>query len=157
MKYLAPVFPLETAGSALFKHNRLVGSTSSKQHPIELFIKTASAKYAGMPNRKSKTLEEAVIEYKRRYSREPPPNFENWYKAAVDAKVPIIDAYDTVMAAFEPFWGISAKESRARVQEAIFPRVGKTPIIGVHLEVQSVSLTYNGTMYVPWHARILKD
>ena len=87
-----------------------------------------------MLNRQPKTLEKAIIEYKRRDSREPPPGFEKWYKAAVDAKVPNIDAYDTVMAVCEPFCGISAKESRARVQEAIFPRVEKTPIIGVHLE-----------------------
>ena len=157
VKFSAAPFLLETAGSARSKNKGLFGLTGSKQHPIELLVEKAKAKYANMLKRQSKTLEEAVTEYRRRYSREPPPGFENWYKAAVDANVPIIDEYDTVMAAFEPFWGVSGKEIRARVQEAVNPRVGKTPIIGVHLKDQKVSLAYNGNMYAPWHSRILKD
>ena len=150
-------YSLKTTGSAPSNHNGLYGLIGSKKHPIELLVETAKARHAKMLERQSKTLEEAVTEYRRRYSREPPPGFDNWYKAAVDANVSIIDEYDAVMAAFEPFWGVSGKEIRARVQEAIFPPVGKTPIVGVHLKDQNVSLTYNGNMYAPWHSRILKD
>lgn len=138
-------------------HNGLLSLTSSKKHPIELLVEQAKAKHVKMVDRQSKTLEEAITEYKRRYSRNPPPGFDHWYKAAVEANVPIIDEYDTIMAAFEPFWSISGKELRARVQEAIFPRVGKTPVIGVHLQDQNVSLTYNGNMFWPWRATIFKD
>ena len=149
--------PLGTAGSAPSKQNGLLGLTGSKKHPIELLVEHARVKHVNMVNRQSKTLDQAVTEYKRRYSREPPPGFHHWYKAAVDANVPIVDEYDTVMAAFEPFWSVSGKEIRARVQEAISPPVGKTPIIGVHLKDQNVSLTYNGNMNRPWYGLILKD
>lgn len=35
--------------------------------------------------------------------------------------------------------------------------MGKTPIIGVHLRDQDVSITYNGNMHGPWHSLIFKD
>ena len=146
-----------TKRSTLSIHNGLLSLINTRQHPIELLVEHAKAKHANMHKRQSKTLDEAVTEYKRRYSREPPPGFDQWYKAAVDANVAIIDEYDTVMAAFEPFWSLSSKEIRARVQEAIYPRVGKTPVIGIHLKDQNVSLTYNGNMYAPWHTLIFKD
>ena len=151
------LLPLGNAGQAPSKHNGLLGLIGSKKHPIELLVEQAKANHAHMVNRQSKTLGEAVSEYKRRYSREPPPGFDHWYRAAIDANATIIDEYDTVMEAFEPFWSLSGREIRARVQEAIYPPVGGTPIIGVHLRDQNVSLTYNDNMHGPWHAQILKD
>lgn len=151
------LFSLGSVGLAQSKHNGLLGLTDSKKHPIEMLVEQAKAKHTHMVNRQSKTLGEAITEYRRRYSRDPPPGFADWYQAAVDANVPIIDEYDTVMAAFEPFWSISGKEIRARVREAIFPPIGKSPIIGVHLKDQNVSLTYNGNMFRPWYSLILKD
>ncbi len=157
VRHSATLFQLGTKRSTLSRHNGLLSLTNNRQHPIELLVERAKAKHANMLKRQSKTLDEAVTEYKRRYSREPPPGFDQWYKAAVDANVAIIDEYDTVMAAFEPFWSLTGKETRARVQEAIYPRVGKTPVIGIHLKDQNVSLTYNGNMYAPWHTLIFKD
>lgn len=151
------LFPLGFLGPTSPRHTGLLGLTGSKKHPIELLVEQARAKHANMVNRQSKTLEEAILEYKRRYSREPPPGFDQWYKAAVEANVPIVDEYDTIMAAFEPFWSLSGKEIRARVEEAIYPRVGNTPIIGVSLRDQNVSITYNGNMHGPWHSQIFKD
>lgn len=150
-------FPLGFTGPAAFTQNGLFGLTGSKKHPIELLVEQAKAKHANMVSRQSKSLEEAITEYKRRYSRNPPLGFDHWYKAAVEANVPIIDEYDTTMAAFEPFWSMSSKELRARVHEAISPPVGKTPVVGVHLQDQNVSLTYNDNMFWPWRATIFKD
>ena len=79
------------------------------------------------------------------------------YRAAVDANSPVIDEYDTVMAGFEPFWSISAKEIRARVREAIFPPSGKTPITGVHVKDQNVSVTHNGNMNSARGSRVFMD
>lgn len=149
--------PLGSASSAPSTQNGFFGLTGSRKHPIELLVKQAKTKHVMMVNRQSKTLDQAITEYKRRYSRNPPPGFDHWYKAAVEANVPIIDEYDTIMVAFDPFWSISGKEIRARVHEAIFPPVGKTPVIGVHLQDQNVSLTYNDNMYGPWKATTLKD
>ena len=149
---------LFSARSALSETNGLLHFTRSKRHPIELLVDQAKTKHANKIKKQSKTLEEAITEYKRRYSRNPPPGFDHWYKAAVEADVAFIDEYDTTMAAFEPFWSVSAKELRARVHEAIHPRLGKTPIIGLHLEDQNVSITYNDNMwFAPWHPLIFKD
>ena len=63
VKHLAPVFPLRAAGLISFKYNGLVDGTSSKQHHIMRLVEIARAKHADMPNRQSKTLEEAVIKY----------------------------------------------------------------------------------------------
>jgi hypothetical protein len=41
--------------------------------------------------RQSKSLEQAVKEYKRRYGRLPPKGFDKWYKYCVDNNVKIID------------------------------------------------------------------
>ncbi len=157
LRYAPALVPLNSAGSASSRQSGLLGSIGSRKHPIEVLVEKARKQHAAVIKRQSKTLAEAITEYKRIYSREPPPGFDKWYKAVVDANVQITDEYDTVMAAFEPFWSLSGKEIRARVQEAIFPREGKTPVIGVHVRDQNVSLTYNGNMYAPWHARILKD
>ena len=67
----------------------------------------------------SRTLEAAIKGYQKRYGRDPPPSFDQWYKLAVEWNVTVIDEYDTVMASFEPFWGISAREMRARVREVL--------------------------------------
>ena len=148
---------LGNEGPAHSKHNGLLGLVGSEKHPIEVLVEQAKAKHAHMVSRQSKTLEEAVTEYRRRYSREPPPGFDHWYQAAIDANATIIDEYDTVMEAFEPFWSLTGREIRTRVQEAIYPPVGRTPIIGVHLRDQNVSVTYNDNMHGPWHAQILKN
>lgn len=151
------LFPLATLGSAPSRHGGLFGLTGSKKHPIELLVEQARAKHANMVSRQSKNLGEAITEYKNRYSREPPPGFDHWYKAAVEARSPIIDEYDTVMAGFEPFWSISGKEIRARVRESIFPPGGKTPITGVHIRDQNVSITHNGNTNLAWGAGVFKD
>ena len=48
-------------------------------HPILELIKNAEDKWQKKLERASKTLEEAVVEYKRRYKRAPPKGFDDWY------------------------------------------------------------------------------
>ena len=62
---------LGNEGPAHSKHNGLLGLVGSEKHPIEVLVEQAKANHAHMVSRQSKTLEEAVTEYKRRYSREP--------------------------------------------------------------------------------------
>lgn len=44
-----------------------------------------------MVKKQSKTLDEAVGEYVRRYKRRPPKGFERWYEWAVERNVTLID------------------------------------------------------------------
>ena len=87
---------------------------SQELHPIEILVEEANHKFADMIHRQSQTLDAAVAEYQRRYDRVPPAGFDKWFELAKEADCPIIDNFDTVMAALNPFWGLSAQEFRAR-------------------------------------------
>ena len=88
-------------------------------HPIMTMAIAAQERYTDMVERQSKTLSEATAEYERRYARAPPPGFETWYELAVASQVVLIDEYDDMMHALEPFWGLSPREIRHRAKMAI--------------------------------------
>ncbi|KAK7428830.1 hypothetical protein QQZ08_004600 [Neonectria magnoliae] len=67
----------------------------------------------------SRTLGEAVAEYKRRYGSPPPPNFDEWYNFAVARNSPVIDDFDQVHQDLLPFWGIDAAEIRRRTSDLL--------------------------------------
>ena len=48
-------------------------------HPIFELTKRAQKEWDAKLSRSSKTFEEAVIEYRRRYGRMPPRGFDRWY------------------------------------------------------------------------------
>ena len=83
-------------------------------HPIEILVKEANEEFASMIASQSKTVDEAIKEYQRRYNRVPPPGFEEWVKLALEADCLVIDNFDTIMQSLDPFWGLSAQEFRAR-------------------------------------------
>lgn len=47
-------------------------------HPIHALIQNASYNWDSLVARQSKSLPEAVVEYKRRYNRNPPKGFDDW-------------------------------------------------------------------------------
>jgi hypothetical protein len=47
------------------------------------------------PIRQSKTLQHAVIEYKKRYNRDPPKGFDRWFQFCKERGVKIIDDVST--------------------------------------------------------------
>ncbi|KAL7946305.1 glycosyltransferase family 90 protein [Trichoderma barbatum] len=88
-------------------------------HPIIHLMKDAQHEFAEVRKRQSKSLGEAVKEYRRRYGMAPPPNFDEWYKFAVNNKVQLIDEFDTIHDMMTPFWGLKPQTIRARVAEAL--------------------------------------
>lgn len=90
-------------------------------HPIEFLIKRASDLHEDWVKRagNSKTLAEAVTEYRRRYKRAPPPGFDKWfdYAKAKDSKV--IDEFDIIYDDILPFWAVSPKELRQLTREVL--------------------------------------
>ena len=48
------------------------------EHPIHELIRNATYQWDSLLARQSKTLGEAVSEYKRRYNRNPPRGFDDW-------------------------------------------------------------------------------
>ncbi|KAK3322638.1 hypothetical protein B0H66DRAFT_211527 [Apodospora peruviana] len=55
---------------------------------------------------RSRSLREAVSEYRLRYGVPPPPHFDKWYDFALKHNSPVIDSFDQIHNDLLPFWGI---------------------------------------------------
>ncbi|KAG6809034.1 hypothetical protein H0H92_001866 [Tricholoma furcatifolium] len=84
-------------------------------HPILAFIRSAEDEWDRKLDRASRTLEDAVKEYKRRYRRDPPVGFDDWWDFAQEMEDQLPDEYDSIHRALEPFWGIDPLDL-ARIQ-----------------------------------------
>ena len=62
-----------------YSKDGLVTTNPKGAHPIYELIDRAETQWNGKIARQSKTLKEAVKEYKRRYKRPPPKFFDVWY------------------------------------------------------------------------------
>ncbi|KAG0702171.1 glycosyl transferase family 90-domain-containing protein [Suillus ampliporus] len=89
-------------------------------------------------NRASKTLGEAVAEYKRRYHRPPPLHFEKWWDYVVAHDVQLPDEYDEIYRDLEPFWGIdpldfqtTREELEVQEQTVVIAKSDQRPYIEV--------------------------
>jgi hypothetical protein len=103
--------PTETLGS--------LQQADRSSHPIDQLIKSADAQFSELRSTQSRSLEEAVAEYRRRYGIPPPPKFDIWYEFAKRKGVQLIDEYDTIHNQLLPFWALEPSVIRARVTEAI--------------------------------------
>lgn len=88
-------------------------------HPMWHLIKDAEAKLEETKMRQSKSLQEAVTEYRRRYGIPPPPNFDKWYEFATSKGVQLIDEFDSIHELITPFWGLKPSTIRSRASEAL--------------------------------------
>ncbi|KIM52545.1 hypothetical protein SCLCIDRAFT_60830, partial [Scleroderma citrinum Foug A] len=79
-------------------------------HPIFELIHKAGREWETKVKRASKTLDEAIAEYKRRYKRSPPLGFEKWWDYIVEHNVQLPDEYDEIYYDLEPFWGVDPED-----------------------------------------------
>ncbi|KAJ3571640.1 hypothetical protein NP233_g3610 [Leucocoprinus birnbaumii] len=93
-------------------------------HPIPKLMDEAEDKFRAKLKKQSKTLEDAVKEYRRRYKRSPPKGFEEWWDYAQRNDVKMVDEFDGLMSDLEPFWQLSGEEIRRRTLQ-----VGELPSI----------------------------
>ncbi|KAL7423567.1 hypothetical protein Q5752_001147 [Cryptotrichosporon argae] len=84
------------------------------KHPIEALMENARVKQRELVERQSKTLPQAVAEYKRRYGRPPPRGFDKWWEFAVEHNVIMKDEYDQIYRDTHLFHGISPTLFRER-------------------------------------------
>ncbi|KAJ9122403.1 hypothetical protein QFC22_001826 [Naganishia vaughanmartiniae] len=89
--------------------------TVETEHPIYDLIDKARLKFDNLLSRQSKTLSEAVTEYKRRYGMPPPRGYDAWWKFVLENDIKIVDDYDRIMADIYPYHALSPPMFRARV------------------------------------------
>lgn len=111
----------------IFPDNSLIPKTSSilalvkgyarpsiKEHPIPRLMAEAEQKFRKLLSRQSSTLSKAVAEYKKRFKRDPPKGFDDWWKFVQDNDVLMVDEYNAITEDLEPFWSLSPSEFRLR-------------------------------------------
>lgn len=112
-----------------------------KEHPISHLFGNARQTFDNVRSRQSKTLPEAVEEYKRRYNMHPPPHFDKWFEFAQSRNVQLVDEFDSVYHSLLPFWGLKPKTIRDRARETLgFDNA----VLGVLIRDGKVSLTDGG-------------
>lgn len=87
---------------------------SLKEHPIPKLMQNAENNFRQLLSHQSQTLNEAVAEYKKRYNRDPPPGFDDWWRFVQDNDVLMRDEYDAIVEDLAPFWELSPEELRKR-------------------------------------------
>ncbi|KAG7440347.1 uncharacterized protein BT62DRAFT_1080961 [Guyanagaster necrorhizus] len=90
-----------------FLSNGLLEMNPEGPHPIYQLIEFSEKKWEAKLQRASKTLNEAVIEYERRYKRAPPRGFDKWWEYVEKNNVQLPDEYDQIYRDLEPYWGVN--------------------------------------------------
>ncbi|EMD64803.1 glycosyltransferase family 90 protein [Bipolaris sorokiniana ND90Pr] len=85
-------------------------SDNISYHPVELLIRRAQDDFKHLIDKQSKTLEAAETEYRRRYSRSPPPGFAQWFAYAKSKNSVLIDDFDMINKDLKPFWKIAPQQ-----------------------------------------------
>nr|XP_001398904.2 capsule-associated protein CAP1 [Aspergillus niger CBS 513.88] len=116
-------------------------------HPVASLVKNAEQQFDRLLSRQSKTLAQAVDEYRERYNMHPPPHFDKWFQFAKDRGVQLIDEYDTIYHALLPFWALEPKTIRDRARETLG---FDNSMIGVLIRNGSVSLVEGGAFEQGW-------
>ncbi|KAF8452823.1 glycosyltransferase family 90 protein [Boletus edulis BED1] len=84
------------------------------EHPITRLMDDAKVAFTNRLEKQSKTLPEAVAEYKRRYGRDPPRGFDDWWEFAKNHDFKLVDEFDAIDEDLAPFWTLSGEELRRR-------------------------------------------
>ena len=114
-----------------------------KTHPIAKYTELAQRRFDAKVKRQSKTLKQAVDEYKRRYNMNPPRGFDKWWEYAQDANFVMVDEFDGLMEDLAPFWNMSGVELARRAKQVrlryssrthIFTKITgcRSPLHGLH-------------------------
>jgi hypothetical protein len=152
-----PNLPESLSSSLLYEHhahedNPPLLPHSSLTHPIHQLITKADSDFQTVLSRQSRSLPDAVAEYRRRYKIPPPPNFDKWYAFATRKNVVLTDEYDTIYQTLQPFWALRPSVIRERVREAIgFDNA----LITVMIRDGRVTKTEGGGEMYTWHREAL--
>lgn len=104
----------------------IFGGTSNviTKHPIPKLMDKAEDEFRNKLQKQSQTLVDAVEEYRKRYKRNPPKGFDEWWTFVQQNEIRMVDEFDGLMHDLEPFWILSGQEIRRRTLQ-----VGELPSI----------------------------
>lgn len=96
------------------------------EHPIATLIDIAAVQHDQWASQahRSNSLAEAVVHYRQRYNRDPPPNFDKWYNFAVNRNSIVIDDYDNIEEDLAPFSSFNPDDLRLRTATVLATRDG---------------------------------
>ena len=110
-------------------------------HTIACKVEHAAELAEELQARQSTTPQQAVLAYRRRYQRSPPPGFEQWVEFALQHNATVIDDYDQIEVDLNTLRqaGLVGAKLRARIREAklLFPgyEFGQISVVGGHAVV----------------------
>ncbi|KAF9870632.1 hypothetical protein CkaCkLH20_11938 [Colletotrichum karsti] len=100
-------------------------STDTLSFPDLLSVENAKSDAWMAQANESRSLNQAVENYRNRYGIPPPPNFDKWYEYAVANGSPIIDDFTQINDDLLPFWGVPPEVLRQRTTHVLeFPQLG---------------------------------
>lgn len=88
-------------------------------HPAAQLINAAETEFQHTLQRQSKSLDQAIREYRRRNGIAPPPHFDKWFEFAQRRNVVMIDEFDMINQMLLPFWALKPETIRSRIKNAI--------------------------------------
>ncbi|KAG7089382.1 hypothetical protein E1B28_011072 [Marasmius oreades] len=102
----------EESGSKLhlYRQDGFLEVNHNGRHPILELMERAEKDWKAKLERASTSLEDAVKEYKRRYKRDPPKGFDQWWDYVEKHNIQLPDEYDEIYLDLQPFWGISPSD-----------------------------------------------
>ena len=127
----------------------------SLSHPIHQLISNATSAFRTRQARQSRSLSDAVAEYRRRYEMPPPPHFDKWYEFARERGVEIIDEYDAIYHSLLPFWALEPAVIRERTREAL--GFINNAMIGVYIRNGNIVNIQGGGNGAEWHREATKS
>ncbi|KAL1726872.1 glycosyltransferase family 90 protein [Schizophyllum commune] len=109
----------ETAASThKYQQNGLVEVNPMGAHPIYELMERAEKQWKRKQARASRTLEQAVREYRRRYKRNPPKGFDVWWDFVQKHNIKLPDEYDQIYWDYEHMWGVYPPDLIAMQEQA---------------------------------------
>jgi hypothetical protein len=121
-------------------------------HPIDGIVHEARKEFAALLARQSNTVEQATLEYTRRYGRQPPPAFREWFRLAKKNNFVLIDEFDTMMQPLEPFWGTLPSMQQTLVANT----VAKFPNHFIKYEIEGHRVIVTQGDQDPWFSDAIK-
>ncbi|CAI6333045.1 unnamed protein product [Periconia digitata] len=90
-----------------------------KGHGASQLIRNAEQNFDKLIDAQSKSLGDAVQNYRLRNGIAPPPHFDKWYEFAARNGVVLIDEFDSITQSLLPFWAVKPSTIRARIKYAL--------------------------------------